>query len=63
MSKAQIERIGIDLEFIMNFAYQENVPRDVAENIRLSVNDILATLHMARFSDITIKKTRHSIAK
>ena len=56
MSKAQIERIGIDLEFIMNFAYQENVPRDVAENIRLSVNDILATLHMAHLSEITIKE-------
>ena len=56
MNRSQIERIGIDLEFIMNFAYQENVPKDVAENIRVSVNDILATLHMARFSDITIKE-------
>jgi len=56
MSKAQIERIGIDLEFIMNFAYQENVPRDVAENIRVSVNDILATLHLSHLSEITIKE-------
>jgi uncharacterized alkaline shock family protein YloU len=56
MNRAQIERIGIDLEFIMNFAYQENVPKDVAENIRLSVNDILATLHMAHLSEITIKE-------
>ena len=56
MNRAQIERIGIYLEFIMNFAYQENVPKDVAENIRLSVNDILATLHMAHLSEITIKE-------
>jgi len=56
MSKAQIERIGIDLEFIMSFAYQENVPKDVAENIRVSVNDILATLHLSHLSEITIKE-------
>jgi len=63
MNRSQIERIGIDLEFIMNFAYQENVPKDVSENIRLSVNDILATLHLSHLSEITIKKSRQSIAK
>ena len=56
MNRSQIERIGIDLEFIMNFAYQENVPKDVAENIRVSVNDILATLHLSHLSEITIKE-------